>query len=324
MTQSKTIKILVTGGRGFLGSHVVENLIKKGYDQSLIYTPTREQYDLTRESDVIEMFKFYNPEIVIHIAGDIGGIGYSKNNPGKQLYNNLMMNTLVHHYAYVYGAKKFVGIGTVCSYPKFAKIPFSEDDLWSGYPEETNAAYGLSKKIMMEQSIAYRQQYNFNAIHLLLINLYGPRDNFNMSSSHVIPAMIRKIDNALTNHIDTIELWGDGTPTREFIFVEDAAEAIVLATELYNESNPVNIGTGIEISIRDLSENVAQLMGYNGRFIYDTSKPNGQPKRRLNVEKAFEKFGFKASIDFNEGLKRTIEWFYANKKIILEKEKNNN
>lgn len=306
-------RILLTGGRGFLGSHVFEELIKAGYDKELIFCPSKSEFDLTKEIEVDRLFENIKPQIVIHVAADIGGIGYSRENPGKQLYNNLMMNTLLHDRAYRNKCEKFVGVGTVCSYPKYTPTPFKEEDLWIGYPEETNAAYGLSKKIMMEQSKAYRQQYQFNGVHLLMINLYGPRDNFDMETSHVIPAIIRKVEKAKISDEKEIVLWGDGTPTREFIYVEDAAKAIVLAMENYDSSEPVNIGSGQEISIADLAEMIAVCMGYRGKIVYDVTKPNGQPRRKLDVAKAKERFGFEAKVTFEEGIKKTIEWYYSNR-----------
>lgn len=308
----KTSKILITGAHGFLGSFVVDELIKKNYKLENLYLPKHADYDLTIEVDVKKMFDTLKPDVVIHIAADIGGIGYSKKNPAKQLYNNLMMNTLVQHYSYRSGVDKFVGIGTVCSYPKYTEVPFREEHIWNGYPEETNASYGLSKKMMMEQSQAYRVQYGFNAIHLLMINLYGPRDNFNIETSHVIPALIQKIDHAKKQNEKQIVIWGDGSPTREFIYVEDAARAIVLAMEAYDGAAPINIGTGKEISILDLVSTISKLMDFKGDIVCDTSKPNGQPKRKLDVSKAYEAFNFKANIDFEEGLKRTIQWYFSN------------
>ena len=263
------------------------------------------------------MYLDFKTDIVIHIAADIGGIGYSKTHPASQFYNNLMMNTLVQDLAYKHGIEKFVGIGTVCSYPKFTPTPFREEDLWMGYPEETNAAYGLSKKMMLVQSQAYRQQYNFNAIHLLMINLYGPRDNFSLESSHVIPALIRKMIKA--NREDSnIEVWGDGSASREFIYIEDAAEAIVLATEFYNGEEPINIGNGEEITIKELIVLLSNLLSYKGEIIWDITKPNGQPKRKLDVSKALKYFNFKAKTDFEKGLKNTIEWYLKNEDIINE------
>lgn len=308
MINLKEKKIIVTGGAGFLGSHVVQKLLERGCKEENIFIPRSKNYDLTKERDVKKLYEDFKANIVIHIAADIGGIGYSKTHPASQFYNNLMMNTLVQNLAYKNEVEKFVGIGTVCSYPKFTPVPFKEEDLWNGYPEETNAAYGLSKKMMLVQSQAYREQYNFNAIHLLMINLYGPKDNFFLESSHVIPALIRKMLKANEENSD-IEVWGDGSASREFIFVEDAAEAIVLATEMYNGKEPINIGNGEEISIRELIEILANLLKFQGKIIWDKTKPNGQPKRRLDVSKAEKYFNFRAKMELEEGLKRTIEWF---------------
>ncbi|WP_291255423.1 GDP-L-fucose synthase [Fusobacterium sp.] len=307
----KEKKIIVTGGAGFLGSHVVEKLLERGCKKENIFIPRSKKYNLTQIQDVERMYLDFKADIVIHIAADIGGIGYSKTHPASQFYNNLMINTLVQDLAYKHGIEKFVGVGTVCSYPKYTPVPFKEEDLWLGYPEETNAAYGLSKKMMLVQSQAYRQQYNFNAIHLLMINLYGPRDNFSLENSHVIPALIRKIIKANREDSD-IEVWGDGTASREFIYVEDAAEAIVLATELYNGAEPINIGNGEEITIKELVQILGELLKYRGKIIWDTSKPNGQPKRRLDVSKALEFFKFKAKVDFEQGLRNTIHWYLEN------------
>jgi len=249
------------------------------------------------------------PDIIIHLAAQVGGIGANREHPAEFFYNNLMMGVQLMHEAWLRGVEKFVALGTICAYPKFTPIPFKEEDLWNGYPEETNAPYGLAKKMLLVQSQSYRQQYGFNSIFLMPVNLYGPRDNFNPESSHVIPALIKKCIEAVQSGSDAIEVWGDGSPTREFLYVEDAAEGILLATEKYNNSEPVNLGSGMEISIKDLVELIAKLTGFNGRFVWDTSKPNGQPRRRLNVERAEREFGFKAKIDFEEGLRRTIEWY---------------
>lgn len=308
MINLKEKKIIVTGGAGFLGSHVVQKLLERDCKKENIFIPRSKNYDLTKEKDVKKLYEDFKADIVIHIAADIGGIGYSKTHPASQFYNNLMMNTLMQDLAYKNGVEKFVGIGTVCSYPKFTPVPFKEEDLWNGYPEETNAAYGLSKKMMLVQSQAYREQYDFNAIHLLMINLYGPKDNFSLESSHVIPALIRKMLKANEENSD-IEVWGDGSASREFIFVEDAAEAIVLATERYDEKEPINIGNGQEISIKELIEVLAKLLKFQGKIIWDRTKPNGQPKRRLDVLKAEKYFDFKAKMELEEGLKKTIKWF---------------
>ncbi|EFS26051.1 hypothetical protein FUAG_01566 [Fusobacterium ulcerans ATCC 49185] len=311
MINLKEKQIIVTGGAGFLGSHVIQKLLERGCKKENIFIPRSKNYNLTKERDVKKLYEDFKADIVIHIAADIGGIGYSKTHPASQFYNNLMMNTLIQDLAYKNRVEKFVGIGTVCSYPKFAPVPFKEEDLWNGYPEETNAAYGLSKKMMLVQSQAYREQYNFNAIHLLMINLYGPKDNFSLESSHVIPALIRKMLKANEENSD-IEVWGDGSASREFIFVEDAAEAIILATEMYDGKEPVNIGNGQEISIKELIGILANLLKFQGKIIWDKTKPNGQPKRRLDVSKAKKYFDFKAKMELKEGLNETIKWYLEN------------
>lgn len=310
MISLKDKSVIVTGGTGFLGSFVVETLKNRGCKK--IFIPKHSEIDLTKLEDVQKMYREFKADVVIHLAGDVGGIAYNKANPGSVFYNNLMMNILVQDEAYKAGVEKFVGIGSVCSYPKFAKIPFKEEELWEGYPEETNASYGLSKKVMLEMSKAYKQQYDFNAVHLLMINLYGPRDNFDLKTSHVIPALIRKFVDAKNEGKDIVYAWGDGSPTREFIYAGDAAEAIVLAAEKYDSPEPVNIGSGMEISIKYLTETIAKLVGFEGKIDWDITKPNGQPRRCLDVSKAKEYFGYEARVDFEEGLKKTIEW-YKNK-----------
>lgn len=302
-------KIIITGAHGFLGSHVKERFLMAGYREEDLFCPHSKDYNLTLLEDVQKLFRDFKADQVVHLAADIGGIGYSKTHPGSQFYNNILMNTFVLDEAYKAGTEKFLGIGTVCSYPKFTSVPFREEDLWNGYPEETNAAYGLSKKMMLEQSKAYRQQYGYNAIHLLLINMYGPRDDFDLQNSHVIPALIRKVEDAKARKLPEIIMWGDGTPTREFLFVEDSAEAIFLALKHYQEPEPINIGNGIEISIKKLVEIVCDIMDYSGKVVWDTSQPNGQPRRRLDVSKAKEKFGFEAKVDFETGLIKTIDWY---------------
>ena len=300
-------RVCITGGAGFLGSFVTSRLRERGAGE--IFIPTIEKYDLVQPDSIRQMLDDSKPDIIIHLAAQVGGIGANREHPAEFFYNNLMMGVQLIHEAWLRGVEKFVALGTICAYPKFTPVPFKEEDLWNGYPEETNAPYGLAKKMLLVQSQSYRQQYGFNSIFLMPVNLYGPRDNFNPESSHVIPALIKKCIEAVQSGSDTIEVWGDGSPTREFLYVEDAAEGILLAAEKYNDSEPVNLGSSMEISIKDLVELIAKLTGFNGRIVWDTSKPNGQPRRRLNVERAEREFGFKAKIDFEEGLRRTIEWY---------------
>jgi GDP-L-fucose synthase len=276
-----------------------------------IFIPTIENYDLVNPASIDQMLNDSNPDVIIHLAAHVGGIGANREHPAEFFYDNLMMGVQLMHKAWQRGIEKFVAIGTVCAYPKFTPVPFKEDDLWIGYPEETNAPYGLAKKMLLVQSQAYRDQYGFNSIFLLPVNLYGPGDNFDLKSSHVIPALIRKCIEAESTGINEIEVWGDGSPTREFIFVEDAAEAIILATESYNESLPVNLGSGNEISIKDLAEKIKYHTGFSGKLVWNADKPNGQPRRGLDTTRAFEKFGFKAKVDFDEGLQKTIAWYRA-------------
>jgi len=303
-------KILVTGGRGFLGKALVPLLEQEGAE---VITFSSKDYDLRKEEDVKKIFEDKKPQIVIHLAVDGGGIGYMKDHPGSVFYNNIMMNTLIQHHAYKSCVEKFVGIGTVCSYPKFAPVPFKEEDLWKGYPEETNAPYGLAKKMMMLQSQGYGEQYGFQAIHLLLVNLYGPYDDFDLKESHVIPALIRKFIEAKETNKENVTLWGTGSASREFLYVKDAAKAILLATKKYNCSDPINIGSGCETTIKELAETIKEIVGYLGQLVWDTSKPDGQPKRFLDVSKARERTGFVAETDLKEGLKKTIEWYREQK-----------
>ena len=300
-------RVLVTGGAGFLGSHLVENLEAHGCQEILV--PRSQEYDLRDNMAVISLYQDTRPEIIIHLAAIVGGIGANRERPGEFFYDNLIMGAQLMEQARLLGARKFVGVGTVCAYPKFTPVPFKEENLWDGYPEETNAPYGLAKKMLLVQAQAYRQQYSFNAIYLLPVNLYGPRDNFDPASSHVIPALIKKCFDAIDGQEDEIVVWGDGSPTREFLYVEDCAEAIVLAAERYDKPDPVNIGAGFEISIKDLVYLIADLTGFRGRITWDTTKPGGQPRRCLDVSRAREELGFEARVPFEEGLHKTIEWY---------------
>ncbi len=300
-------KVCVTGGAGFLGSFVQETLKARG--ASNIFIPHIEDYDLTDLGDVRRMLVDAQPDIIIHLAALAGGIGANRARPAEFFYKNLMMGVPLMHEAWKQGVRKFVAIGTICAYPKFSPIPFQEENLWDGYPEETNAPYGLAKKMLLVQAQAYREQYGFNAIYLLPVNLYGPRDNFDLETSHVIPALIRKMIEAQQRGDQQVVLWGDGSPTREFFYAGDAAQGIALAAERYNGNEPVNLGSGMEISIKDLADLVAHLTGFQGEVVWDTSKPNGQPRRALDVSRAKEYFGFQASMPFEQGLRRTIDWY---------------
>jgi GDP-L-fucose synthase len=308
----KDKRVTVTGGGGFLGSFVVEKLRQRGATE--IFIPRSKDYDLVRPSEISRMLEVAKPDIVIHIAALAGGIGLNREKPADLFYRNIMMGVPLMHEAWEHGVDKFVALGTVCAYPKFAPTPFREDEIWEGYPEETNAPYGLAKKMLLVQAQAYRQQHDFNAIFLLPVNLYGPRDNFDPASSHVIPALILKFIEAKERGDKAVELWGDGSPTREFLYVEDAAEGIVLAAERYNGSEPVNLGSGQEISIKALAELIGRLVGFQGEFAWDTDKPNGQPRRLLDVSRAEKEFGFRAGTDFETGLRRTIDWFLEHRK----------
>lgn len=313
-------RVIVTGGAGFLGSFVTATLKERGATD--IFVPKIEDFNLTDRNDIERMYKQtlegVDPAnvVVIHLAANVGGIGANREHPAEFFYDNLMMGVELMHQAYKNGIGKFTAIGTVCAYPKFTPVPFKEDDLWIGYPEETNAPYGLAKKMMLVQSQAYRDQYDFNSIFLLPVNLYGPRDNFNLRTSHVIPALIRKVIEAKDSGAKEIVAWGDGSPTREFLFVEDAADGIVTATEKYNDSLPVNLGSGYEISIKDLTEMIIEQIGFEGKLVWDTSKPNGQPRRGLDVSRAKELIGWEAKTKFEDGLRRTIDWFIENRKNI--------
>jgi GDP-L-fucose synthase len=309
MSSLQKKRIVVTGGAGFLGTVLIRNLRGRGCEN--ISVPLIEEYDLTREAVVGRMYADMRPDIVIHLAAVVGGIGANRENPGKYFYDNAKMGIELMEQARVNGVEKFVQIGTICAYPKFCPVPFNEDDIWNGYPEETNAPYGLAKKMLLVQAQAYRQQYGFNAIYLLPVNLYGPGDNFDPKSSHVIPALIRKCVEAQARGDKEIVCWGTGKPSREFLYVDDAAEGIALATELYDKPEPVNLGTGREIAIKDLVELIARLTGFQGRIVWDDTKPDGQPRRCLDTTRAAREFGFRAKMEFEEGLGRTIEWFRA-------------
>lgn len=297
-------RVVVTGGSGFLGRYLVNKLQQRGIAQ--LFAPRKAEYDLRNLQAVQALLADTRPDIIIHLAATVGGIGANRARPAEFFYDNLMMGVQLFHESWQAGVSKFVAIGTICAYPKFTPIPFTEEELWNGYPEETNAPYGLAKKMLLVQSQAYRQQYGYNSIFLLPVNLYGPGDNDNLETSHVIPALIRKCLEAKAHGHETITAWGDGSPTREFLYVEDAAEAILLATERYNDSEPVNLGSGFEITIKDLLETVARLTEFSGRIIWDTTKPNGQPRRALNTNRALQFFGFRAQTDFETGLRQTI------------------
>jgi GDP-L-fucose synthase len=299
-------RVLVTGGAGFLGRPLLARLQEAG---AKVVAPRRVEYDLLRESDVARLFAEHRPQVVFHLAADVGGIGYNMANPGRTLYANTMMNTLVMEQARLAGVTKFVGAGSVCAYPEHAAVPFEEDALWAGYPEPTNAAYGLAKRLMLVQGQAYRAQYEFNAIHLLIMNLYGPGDHFEPDRSHVVAALIRRMLDADEAGAPELVVWGDGRATREFLYVDDAARALVMAAERYDEPAPVNLGTGLEISIRDLAVLLAELTGYHGRLVFDASRPSGQQRRSAEVSRAKRAFGFEASVGFREGLARTIAWY---------------
>lgn len=307
MSSLSSKKILVTGGTGFLGKYVVEQLQKQGCKE--IFIPTSKVYNLVEMEAVKRLYKDSNPDIVIHLAARVGGIGANMNNPGSFFYENLMMGVQMIEQGRLNGIGKFVALGTICAYPKFTEVPFKEENLWNGYPEETNAPYGLAKKMLLVQSQAYRKQYGLNCIFLLPVNLYGPKDNFDPEYSHVIPALIKKIYDAKKNGDKSIIVWGTGKASREFLYVEDAAEGIVLATEKYNSPEPVNLGAGFELSIEELVKLLCKLMDFQGRINWDNSKPDGQPRRCLDTSKAKAKFGFKAKTGFIEGLKNTIEWY---------------
>jgi GDP-L-fucose synthase len=312
MTDLTSKRVVVTGGSGFLGRHVAATLGEQG---AMVLVPRKAQYDLTRAADVERMYAELAPDIVIHLAAVVGGIGANRDSPGRFFFENVMLGALTMECAHRSGVEKFVGIGTICAYPRLAPVPFLERDLWNGYPEETNAPYGIAKKMLLVQGQAYRQEYGFNAIHLLPVNLYGPHDNFDPTTSHVIPALIRKCIDAVEAGAPEVVCWGTGNATREFLFVEDCARAIVLATERYDDPEPVNLGAGFEIGIRELAELIAEQTGFKGTLVFDRSKPDGQPRRMLDVSRAEKRFGFKATTDFRAGLRRTIEWYRAQREV---------
>ena len=310
----KNKQITVTGGKGFLGSHLLKKLQDRGCRH--IKIADRPEYDLTDIGDIRRMYEETKPQIVIHLAAKVGGIGFNQEKPAELFYDNLIMGIQLLHEACLRNIEKFVALGTICAYPKFTSVPFKEEDIWNGYPEETNAPYGLAKKMMLVQSQAYRQQYGFNSIFLLPVNLYGPGDNFDPRSSHVIPALIKKCFDAIDNNSDTLEVWGTGAATREFFYVEDAAEAIYMATDAYNKSDPINIGAGFEISIKELTELIAKLSGFQGKITWDKSKPDGQPRRMLDTTKALKEFMFTAKTNLTEGLIKTIDWYKENRHLL--------
>jgi len=303
-------KVIVTGGSGFLGRFVTEKL--KDRNCKDIFIPKIEEYDLRNLDAIKKMYRDAKADVVIHLAAVVGGIGANRENPGSFFYDNLIMGIQLMEWARLTGIEKFVALGTICAYPKFTPVPFKEENLWNGYPEETNAPYGLAKKMLLVQSQAYRQQYNFNSVFLLPVNLYGPGDNFNPKSSHVIPALIKKFHDAKIDNHNEVIVWGTGKATREFLYVKDCAEAVVLAAEKYDKLDPVNIGAGFEISIKNLAEKISEIIGFKGKIIWDTTKPDGQPRRCLDTSKAYTEFGFKAKVPLDEGLRKTINWYILN------------
>jgi GDP-L-fucose synthase len=304
-------KVLVTGGAGFLGLHVVRKIREQGC--RAVLAPRSQDFDLREKEAIVRLYKKAQPDVIVHLAAVVGGIGANVQHPGRFFYDNAIMGLQLMEQARLFGVEKFVVIGTVCAYPKFTPVPFKEADLWNGYPEETNAPYGLAKKMLLVQAQAYRQEYGFNAIYLLPVNLYGPGDNFHPETSHVIPALIRKCLEVIETGREEVIVWGTGRASREFLYVEDAAEGITLATESYNDPDPVNLGSGIEITIKELAELIAELCGFSGRLVWDTTNPDGQPRRCLDTSRAAQAFGFRARTDFREGLRRTIAWYRQHK-----------
>jgi GDP-L-fucose synthase len=302
-------RIVVTGGAGFLGRHLQNELKARGVDEANILIPHIEDYDLTREGDVVRMYDDMEPTVVIHLAAEVGGIGANRDNPGRFFYANMAMGLHLIEHARIRDLEKFVQVGTICAYPKFTPVPFKEEDLWNGYPEETNAPYGVAKKALMVMLQAYRDQYGLDGIYLLPVNLYGPGDNFDLQTSHVIPALIRKFIEARDRGDGAVEVWGTGSASREFFYVEDAARGIAMATEAYDAAEPVNLGAGFEITIKDLAEKIREMTEFEGEIAWDASKPDGQPRRCLDVSRAKEQFGFEAEVSFDEGLRRTIDWY---------------
>jgi len=313
-------RVVVTGGGGFVGAALMDRLRARGCRPESAISVRKAEFDLVREADVVRLYETHRPQVVIHLAAVVGGIGANRANPGSFYYQNLMMGALLMEHARHHGVEKFVALGTICAYPKFTPVPFKEEDLWNGYPEETNAPYGLAKKMLLVQAQAYRAQYGFNAVYLLPVNLYGPRDSFDPSNSHVIPALIRKFVEAVDGGADEVEVWGTGRATREFLYVDDAAEGIVLATERYDGSDPVNLGAGFEISIRQLAELIAETVGFKGRLVWNSSLPDGQPRRSLDTTRAQEQFGFSARTPFQDGLRRTVEWYRAHRAELAQRE----
>jgi len=309
--------VMVTGGGGFLGSHLVDELERRGDDVD-VFVPRSDEYDLREKAGIRQAFRASDPDVVLHLAATVGGIGANRENPGTYFYENTVMGVELMEQARKYGVEKFTILGTICSYPNHTPVPFSEDDLYQGYPEETNAPYGIAKKALLTQSRAYRKQYDFDSIYLMPVNLYGPRDDFDLETSHVIPAIIRKCVEARERGDDTITAWGTGEPTREFLYVEDAADGILTATERYDQSDPVNLGSGMEISIRELVETIRELTGFEGEIEWDTSKPDGQPRRRLDTSRARERFDWEATTEFETGLRETIDWYEHHRDEIVD------